>query len=72
METEKVKELIENGLPGAIVEVSGDGRHFEAVVTHPGFAGKTMIQQHRMVMETVKDQVASEELHALSIKTKSE
>ncbi len=71
METEKVKELIENGLPGAIVEVSGDGRHFEAVVTHPDFAGKTIIQQHRMVMETVKDQVASEELHALSIKTKS-
>lgn len=72
METEKVKELIENGLPGAVVEVSGDGRHFEAVVTHPDFAGKTIIQQHRMVMETVKDQVASEELHALSIKTKSQ
>jgi len=72
METEKVKQLIEKGLPGAIVEVSGDGRHFEAVVTHPDFAGKTIIQQHRMVMETVKDQVASEELHALSIKTKSE
>ena len=72
METEKVKQLIENGLPGAIVEVTGDGRHFEAVVTHSDFAGKPLLQQHRMVKETVKEQLASDELHALSIKTKAE
>ena len=72
METEKVKELIETGLPGAKVEVTGDGRHFEAVVTYPDFAGKPLLQQHRMVKETVKEQLASDELHALSIKTKAE
>ena len=72
METERVKALIETGLPGATVEVTGDGRHFEAVITHADFAGKTIIQQHRMVMDTVKEQVASDELHALSIKTKAE
>ncbi|MGD2116765.1 MAG: BolA/IbaG family iron-sulfur metabolism protein [Chromatiales bacterium] len=71
METEEVKKLIELGLPGAQVEVTGDGRHFEASVMHPDFAGKTMIQQHRMVMDTVKEQVASDELHALSIKTRA-
>ena len=72
METEKVKQLIEAGLPGAKVEVTGDGRHFEAVVIHPDFAGKTLLQQHRMVKETVKEQLASDELHALSIKTKAD
>ena len=72
METEKVKELIEAGLPGAKVEVTGDGRHFEAIVIHPDFAGKPLLQQHRMVKETVKEQLASDELHALSIKTKAE
>jgi acid stress-induced BolA-like protein IbaG/YrbA len=69
METEKVKALIEAGLPGAQVEVTGDGRHFEATVVSDAFEGKSLIQQHRMVKETVKEQIESEELHALSIKT---
>ncbi|MGD8589564.1 MAG: BolA/IbaG family iron-sulfur metabolism protein [Chromatiales bacterium] len=68
METEKVAELIRAGMPGAQVEVTGDGRHFEAKVVSADFSGKTLIQKHRMVMETVKQQIASDELHALSIK----
>ena len=69
METEKLKALIEAGLPGARVEVSGDGRHFEALVVSDTFEGKSLIQRHRMVMATVNEQIASDELHALSIKT---
>jgi acid stress-induced BolA-like protein IbaG/YrbA len=69
METEKVKALIEAGLPGAKVEVTGDGRHFEAVVTSAAFEGKSLIQQNRMVKDTVKAQIESDELHALLIKT---
>jgi acid stress-induced BolA-like protein IbaG/YrbA len=72
MEPSKVKELIEAGLPGAQVEVTGDGRHFEAVVVSKAFEGKSLIQRHRMVMDTVKAQVASDELHALSIKARTE
>ena len=69
METEKIKQLIEAGLPGAKVDVTGDGRHFEAQVVSDAFEGKTLIQRHRMVMATVQAQIASDELHALSIKT---
>lgn len=68
MENEKVEALIRSGLPGAEVTVTGDGRHFEATVVSPDFAGKSLIQKHRMVMATVKEQIASDELHALSIK----
>lgn len=68
METEKVKALIEAGLPDAKVEVSGDGRHFEAVVVSEAFEGKSLIQRHRMVLATVNAEIASDELHALSIK----
>jgi acid stress-induced BolA-like protein IbaG/YrbA len=56
-------------LPGARVDVTGDGRHFEALVVSDAFEGKSLIQRHRMVMEAVKAELASEELHALSIKT---
>ena len=70
METEKVKALIEAGLPGADVEVTGDGRHFEAVVISDEFEGKSLIQRHRMVLATVNAEIASDELHALSIRAK--
>ena len=69
METENVKALIEAGIPGAKVEVTGDGRHFEATVTSALFDGKSLIQQHRMVKDAVKVQIENDELHALSIKT---
>lgn len=69
MENEKVEALISAGMPGAEVTVTGDGRHFEATVVSAQFEGKSLIQRHRMVMETVKAEIASDELHALSIKT---
>ena len=56
-------------MPGAEVEVTGDGSHFEAVVVSDAFAGLTPIKKQRLVMDTVRDQIASGELHALSIKT---
>ena len=72
MENDAVKQLIEAGLPGCRVEVTGDGRHFEAVVISDEFEGKTPLQKQRMVMATVKPQIESDELHALSIKTFTE
>ncbi|HIP53416.1 MAG TPA: BolA/IbaG family iron-sulfur metabolism protein [Chromatiales bacterium] len=68
MEIEAIEALIRAGLPGAEVKVTGDGRHFEAVVVSDAFEGKSLIQKHRLVMDTVKAQIASDELHALSIK----
>jgi acid stress-induced BolA-like protein IbaG/YrbA len=69
METEAVAALIKDGMPGARVEVSGDGSHFEAVVVSAVFAGKSLLQRQRLVMDTVKSEIASGALHALSIKT---
>lgn len=69
METEAVANLIREGMPGAEVTVTGDGSHFEAVVVSDAFAGKTPIQRQRLVMATVKAQIESGELHALSIKS---
>jgi acid stress-induced BolA-like protein IbaG/YrbA len=68
METEAVKALIQQGMPGAEITVTGDGRHFEAVIVSPEFEGKSLIQRHKMVMATVHDEITSDTLHALSIK----
>ena len=69
METPTIEQLIRAGLPGAQVQVTGDGSHFEAVVVSDAFAGLTPIKKQRLVMDTVRSQLASGELHALSIKT---
>lgn len=69
METTAVADLIRAGMPGAEVEVTGDGSHFEAVVVSEAFEGLAPIKKQRLVMDTVREQIASGELHALSIKT---
>ncbi len=69
METEAVARLIEAGIPGAEVEVTGDGSHFEALVVSSEFRGKSLLEKQRMVYATVDEQIRSGELHALSIKT---
>lgn len=70
LDAEQVKALIEAAMPGAKVEMGGDGCHLEVTVVSDQFAGKSLIQRHRMVMDAVKERIASNELHALSINAK--
>jgi len=67
MENEQIEELIKAGIPGAQVTVTGDGRHFEASVVSDAFEGESLIKRHRMILAAVEQQIASDELHALSI-----
>lgn len=72
MKASDIKQLIEQGLPDAQVQVLGDdGQHFDAIVISPAFAGKSLIEQHRMVKATLGDKFSSGELHALSLKTRA-
>jgi len=66
MQAEEIRQLIEDGLAGSQVQVSGDGTHFEATVICAAFAGQTMLAQHRMVYATLGDRMQGE-IHALSI-----
>jgi acid stress-induced BolA-like protein IbaG/YrbA len=68
MQPADIKELLERGLPGAQVEVDGDGHHFEALIVAKEFAGKTMLQQHQMVYAVLGDKMRAE-IHALSFRT---
>jgi len=68
MQCEEIQSRIEQGLPGSQVNVTGDGRHFEAVVITDAFAGKGLLEQHRMVYATLGDKVGGD-IHALSVRT---
>lgn len=70
MTKDDIKLLIETGLPGATVTVTGDdGQHFEALVICAEFAGKTPVAQHRMVYATLGERMGRE-IHALKLTTR--
>ena len=69
MNPDEVKRLIEAGLPGAEVEVSGDGSKFEARVVSKAFAGLNTVKRHQKVFATVNEHIASGAIHALTLKT---
>ncbi len=70
MRSTDIEKLIAEAMPEARVTVRGeDGRHFEAVVVSDAFAGKTRLQQHRMVYRALGGKMESQEIHALALKT---
>ncbi|MDG2990743.1 BolA/IbaG family iron-sulfur metabolism protein [Candidatus Synechococcus calcipolaris G9] len=69
---EQLTEIIQRGLPNAIVQVqdlTGGGDHYQAVVVSDAFHGKGLVQQHQLVYKTLQGLMASNELHALALKT---
>jgi acid stress-induced BolA-like protein IbaG/YrbA len=71
MDTRRIEQMIQEGLPEAKVVVTGDdGVHFEAHVVCPSFSGKSTLQRHRMVYATLGKYMGNE-IHALGLKTQS-
>ena len=68
MQSEEIQVMIERGLPGAEVRISGDGRHFDAVVISEAFAGNTLLEQHRLVYATLGSRMGGD-IHALTMRT---
>jgi len=74
MDLKEIEVLIKEALPNAVVEIqdlAGDNNHYSAIVTSSEFSGKSKIQQHKMVYDSLKGKMGNE-LHALSIKTKEQ
>ncbi len=74
MDLKEIERYIKEALPDALVEIqdlAGDGNHYSAVVTSSSFAGKSKIEQHKMVYNSLKGRMGNE-LHALAIKTKEQ
>ncbi len=68
----QVEDMIKAQLPDAQVKVNdltGGGDHLEAIVVSAEFEGKTMIKQHQLVYGALQEEMASEAIHALALKT---
>jgi stress-induced morphogen len=70
---EEIKRRIEASIPGARADVedyTGGGDHFRATVTATAFAGRSRIEQHRLVYEIFGSEIGGP-IHALSLKTQA-
>ena len=69
--SEDITQRIEAAIPGAQAEVedyTGGGDHFRATVTAAAFAGRSRIEQHRLVYDVFGAEIGGA-IHALSLKT---
>ena len=71
MNESEIKSKIESQISCELVQVAGDGNHFEVYVVSNDFEGKRAVARQQMIYATVQAEIASGELHALSIKTKT-
>ena len=74
MDLKEIEKYIKEALPDSIIEIqdlAGDGNHYSATVISSSFKGKTKIEQHKLVYNSLKGKMGNE-LHALAIKTKEE
>ena len=69
MTSDDLRSLISAGLPCDHIVVSGDGRHWSAVIVSPAFEGMRAIARHQRVYATLGSRIQSDEVHALSMKT---
>ena len=72
MNLKEIENLIRESLPDATIDIqdlAGDGNHYSATIVSSQFSGKSKIEQHKMVYNSLKGKMGNE-LHALAIKTK--
>ena len=69
----KVISLITSQLPDAVVKVENlkGNDHLQVTVISSKFNGLTLVKQHQLVYSALKEELASEAIHALALKTET-
>ena len=70
---EKVINLITNKLPSSkvLVENIKGNDHLQVTVVASEFIGLSLVKQHQLVYSALKNELASEAIHALALKTET-
>ena len=73
MKAEDIIAKIRTVLPDAVVEMqdlTGTSDHWKATIVSAGFAGKSMLDRHRLVMAALADEMKGP-IHALTLDVKT-
>ncbi len=71
MQANEVEQLVQEKIVGAEVSVEGEGCNFSVSVISDLFDGLSRVDQQKMVLAAVTEQIASGELHAITVKTRT-
>jgi len=68
---QEVTLLIKQTLPDAQIDVKdlGGGDHLEVNVVSAKFSGLSLVQQHQLVYRALENELKTETIHALALKT---
>ena len=69
MTDQELHQIIAAGLSCEHLDVTGDGRHWSAVIVSSEFEGLRPIARHQKVYAALGQRMATDEVHALSMKT---
>ncbi|HFE38177.1 MAG TPA: BolA family transcriptional regulator [Gammaproteobacteria bacterium] len=69
MNSSEIQALIEAGIPGANVTVSGEGCSASVVVVSEAFDGLSLLKQQKLVYASLGDNITNGAIHALTIKS---
>jgi acid stress-induced BolA-like protein IbaG/YrbA len=71
---EEIKQSLSQALPVEVIEtqdLTGGGDHWQVIIVSSAFDGKGLLEQHRMINDVLKEPLADQRIHALSLKTYS-
>jgi stress-induced morphogen len=71
MDAREIETMIKAAIPDAVVtirDLAGDGDHYAATVISESFRGKSRVQQHQIVYQSLKGHMGGI-LHALALQT---
>ncbi|HAO44615.1 MAG TPA: BolA family transcriptional regulator [Gammaproteobacteria bacterium] len=71
MTLNEIQAKLEAGVEGSTVTMEGDGCNCSTLVVSPIFEGMSLLARQRMVLASVRENIDSGELHALSIKART-
>jgi stress-induced morphogen len=69
-----LEKLLREKIPGSehveVKDLTGTQDHYEALIVASAFAGKSLIERHRLVYAALGDRMKAD-IHALTLKTKT-
>ena len=71
---DEIKSTLSKALPVTLIEtqdLTGGGDHWQVIIVSAAFEGQGLIEQHRMCNDALKEPLADQRIHALSLKTYS-
>lgn len=71
--TKEIEKKINEKIKTAYIEVNDlrGGDHIQVIVVSPDFENKSLVDQHKIVYDILSNEMKSNEIHALTLKTYS-